>query len=79
MYYFLKKIPSGNTIFKETKDKEVQPVFRGEGPFHASRGAIWVEGKLKPESLKSISLSSWALDGEKLQSFPLPGTLVVRG
>lgn len=70
MYYF-KKILSDNTIFKETKEEKVKPVFRaGEGRFHTCWGAVWVEGKLKPESLKSISLSSWALDGENFSHFP---------
>lgn len=45
MYYF-KKNPSGNTIFKETKDKKVQPVFGGGGAVpcvprgHLGRGQI---------------------------------------
>lgn len=55
MYYFL-KIPSDNTIFKETKEKKVKPIFRGAGLLHPSLGAIWVEGKLKPESLQSVCL-----------------------
>lgn len=69
MYYFL-KIPSDNTIFEETKEKKVKPIFRGAGLLHPSLGAIWVEGKLKPESLQSISLSSWALHGENFSHFP---------
>lgn len=64
------KIPSDNTIFKETKEKKVKPIFRGAGLLPPSLEAFWAEGKLKPESLKSISLSSWALVGENFSHFP---------
>lgn len=70
MCIYILKILSDNTIFKETRGKKVTPVFRREGWFHPSLGAVWVEGKLKPESLKSISLSSWALEGENFSHFP---------
>lgn len=69
MYYIL-KVPSDNTTFKENREKKVKPIFRGEGWFRPSLGPIWVKGKLKPKSLKSISLSSSALDGENFSHFP---------